>query len=58
LVMQTEEITLSEVQMRELQQQATDKGMHIDELIRDIVQLFLIRAGDITRFVAKKGPRK
>lgn len=56
--MQKEEITLSEAQIRELQQQAKDKGMHIDDLIRDIVQLFLIRAGDITRFVAKKGPRK
>jgi hypothetical protein len=53
--MDQQEMSLNEVQLRELQQQASAKGIHVDDLIREIIHLFLLRAGDITRFVAKKG---
>ncbi|MBK8974126.1 MAG: hypothetical protein IPM37_23205 [Hahellaceae bacterium] len=49
---------LTEQQKNEIEQQAREQGITAEELLKRIVGNFLENISAVTRFAAKKGPRK
>lgn len=49
---------LSQSAIDEIKRIAQEKGITEDEAVKNIVQDFLLRSSQVTRFAAKKGPKK
>jgi len=51
------DLVLNTEKVEQIRNMARDRGISEDEMIAEIVQKFLCKTGEITRFAAKKGPR-
>jgi hypothetical protein len=52
------DITLTPERTEQLCEIARDRGISIDQVVSEFVQSHMVNLNKITRFVAKKGPRK